>query len=117
MDVINSVAKDNITVIAAHDLRTPPGSKEATIERFREIDRRIDQTLASKRVENAPLMRIAVPASQRQSISGAGVQSQFARPGLAIVANFQEARRHLQAGCGQPREVARVRGGLGSTPI
>ena len=60
MDVINSVAKDNITVIAAHDLRTPPGSKEATIERFREIDRRIDQTLASKRVEDAPLMRIAV---------------------------------------------------------
>ena len=47
-------------MIAAHDLRTPPGSKEATIERFREIDRRIDQTLASKRVENAPLMRIAV---------------------------------------------------------
>ena len=60
MDVINSVGKDTITVIAAHDLRTPPGSKEATIERFREIDRRIDQTLASKRVENAPLMRIAV---------------------------------------------------------
>ena len=60
MDVINSVGKDTITVIAAHDLRTPPGSKEATIERFREIDRRIDQTLASKRVEDAPLMRIAV---------------------------------------------------------
>ena len=60
LDVINSVGKDTLTVIAAHDLRTPPGSKEATIERFREIDRRIDQTLASKRVENAPLMRIAV---------------------------------------------------------
>jgi hypothetical protein len=60
IDVINSVGKDTITVIAAHDLRTPPGSREATIERFREIDRRIDQTLASKRAENAPLMRIAV---------------------------------------------------------
>jgi hypothetical protein len=60
MDVIDSVGKDTLTVIAAHDLRTPPGSKEATIERFREIDRRIDQTLASKRVENPPLMRIAV---------------------------------------------------------
>ena len=60
VDVINSVGKDTLTVIAAHDLRTPPGSREATIERFREIDRRIDQTLASKRAENAPLMRIAV---------------------------------------------------------
>ncbi len=60
VDVINSVGKDTLTVIAAHDLRTPPGSKEATIERFREIDRRIDQTLASKRFENPPLMRIAV---------------------------------------------------------
>ena len=60
VDVINSVGKDTLTVIAAHDLRTPPGSREATIERFREIDRRIDQTLASKRAEHAPLMRIAV---------------------------------------------------------
>jgi hypothetical protein len=60
LDVINSVGEDSLTVIAAHDLRTPPGSRELTIERFREIDRRIDQTLASKRAEKAPLMRVAV---------------------------------------------------------
>ena len=60
VDVINSVGEKAVTVIAAHDLRTPPGSKEATIERFREIDRRIDQTLASKRVKDVPLMRVAV---------------------------------------------------------
>jgi hypothetical protein len=60
LDVINSLNSDALTVIAAHDLRTPPKSREATIERFREIDRRIDQTLASKHISDAPLMRVAV---------------------------------------------------------
>jgi hypothetical protein len=60
VEVIDSVGNSALTVIAAHDLRTPPKSKEATIERFREIDRRIEETLARKGAENAPLMRIAV---------------------------------------------------------
>jgi hypothetical protein len=60
VDVINSVGEEAVTVIAAHDLRTPPGSREATIERFREIDRRIDQTLANRQIKDAPLMRVAV---------------------------------------------------------
>ena len=60
IDVIKSVDQNSPTVIAAHDMRTTPGSRQATIERFREIDRVIDQTLATKRAENAPLVRVAV---------------------------------------------------------
>jgi hypothetical protein len=60
VEIIDSVGKDTLTVIAAHDLPTQPGSKEKTIERFREIDRRINQTLESKQAKDAPLMRIAV---------------------------------------------------------
>ncbi len=59
-DVIDRVRDDRLTVIAAHDMRSVPGSEEDTLKRFRDIDRRIDESLARNHAERAPLMRVAV---------------------------------------------------------
>jgi hypothetical protein len=58
-EVISLIGGTALRVIAAHDLRTRKGAKEATLDRFREIDRSIDQTLARSKTQT-PLLRVAV---------------------------------------------------------
>lgn len=59
-EIIDSIRGNRLTVIAAHDMRSVPGSGEDTLQRYRDIDRRIDESLARNRAEDAPLMRVAV---------------------------------------------------------
>ncbi|MDE5461338.1 effector-associated domain EAD1-containing protein [Bradyrhizobium sp. CSS354] len=61
-EVIDSITfeGDKLTVLAAHDMRSKFGSSDDTLQRFRDIDRRIEESLIKRKIANARLMRVAV---------------------------------------------------------
>ena len=87
--MINSVGKDTLTVIAAHDLRTPPGSREATIERF-QGNRPSDRSDTGQQARGeCPIDANCSAATERELVPGPRVQPKFACSRLATVADFQ----------------------------